>query len=51
MATALWGMDFVSDVLFNGRRFRLLTVVDHYTHECLAEAMTRLVAQRLAGGD
>lgn len=55
----LWGMDFVSDALFDGRRFRLLTVVDHFTHECLdivadqslrgehvADAMVRLVAQR-----
>ena len=52
-------MDFVSDALLDGRRFRLLTVVDHFTHECLAivtgqslrgehvaEAMMRLVAQR-----
>lgn len=29
-------MDFVSDALFNGRRFRALTVVDAYTRECLA---------------
>ncbi len=55
----LWGMDFVSDALFDGRRFRLLTVVDHFTRERLdilvdqslrgehvAEAMTRLVAER-----
>ena len=52
-------MDFVSDALFDGRRFRMLTVVDHLIHECLAivvdqslrgehvaEAMTRLAAQR-----
>ena len=31
----LWGMDFVSDALFDGRRFRLLPVLDHFTHECL----------------
>ena len=55
----LRAMDFVSDALFDGRRFRALTIVDHFTHECLgivvdqslrgehvAEAMTRLVAQR-----
>ena len=55
----LWGMDFVSDALFDGRRFRTLTIVDHFTHECLgivvdqslrgehvAEAMTRLVVER-----
>jgi putative transposase len=26
----LWGMDFVEDALFNGDRFRMLTVVDNY---------------------
>jgi putative transposase len=29
-------MDFVSDALFNGKRFRALTVVDLSTRECLA---------------
>ena len=24
----IWGMDFVSDALFDGRRLRLLTVID-----------------------
>ncbi|WOB24490.1 DDE-type integrase/transposase/recombinase [Xanthomonas dyei] len=50
---------FVSDALFDGGRFRLLPVLDQFTHECLdivadqsmraddvAEAVTRLVAQR-----
>ncbi len=32
----VWAMDFVSDALFNGKRFRALTVVDAYTRECLA---------------
>ncbi len=31
-----WSMDFVSDSLFNGSRFRVLTVVDNYSRECLA---------------
>ncbi len=31
-----WTMDFVSDALFNGRRFRALTVMDQFTRECLA---------------
>ena len=31
-----WRMDFVSDSLFNGRRFRALTVVDNFSRECLA---------------
>ncbi len=29
-------MDFVADALFNGRRFRILTVVDRHTREALA---------------
>ena len=33
--TGVWGMDFVSDALFDGRRLRLLTVIDLYTRECL----------------
>ncbi|WP_413727629.1 IS3 family transposase [Sodalis sp. RH19] len=31
-----WSMDFVADNLFNGRRFRALTVVDNFSRECLA---------------
>lgn len=31
-----WSMDFVSDSLFNGSRFRVLTVVDNYSRECIA---------------
>jgi putative transposase len=31
-----WSIDFVSDGLANGRRFRCLNVVDDYTRECLA---------------
>lgn len=31
-----WSMDFVADSLFNGRRFRALTVVDNWSRECLA---------------
>jgi putative transposase len=29
-----WGMDFVSDSLVDGRTFRALAIVDHYTREC-----------------
>jgi putative transposase len=32
----LWSMDFVSDALFDGRRFRALTVVDTFTRDALA---------------
>ena len=28
-----WSMDFVSDSLYDGRRFRVLTLVDHFTRE------------------
>lgn len=31
-----WSMDFVCDQLFNGTRFRFLTVVDIFSRECLA---------------
>ncbi|HEX7908980.1 MAG TPA: IS3 family transposase [Paraburkholderia sp.] len=31
-----WSMDFVSDGLAYGRRFRCLNVVEYYTRECLA---------------
>jgi putative transposase len=31
-----WGMDFVSDSLTDGRTFRALAIIDHYTRECLA---------------
>lgn len=29
-----WSMDFVQDVLQDGRRFRILTVVDDFSREC-----------------
>ncbi len=31
-----WSMDFVSDALFNGQRFRTLTLIDVFSRECLA---------------
>ncbi len=31
----VWRIDFISDALFDGRRLRLLTVIDLYTRECL----------------
>jgi putative transposase len=30
-----WSIDFVSDQLANGRRFRILTAVDHVSRECV----------------
>ena len=32
----IWSMDFVADALFDGRKLRMLTVVDLFTRECLA---------------
>ena len=34
-ANQRWSMDFVSDRLADGRWFRILTIVDQYTRECL----------------
>ena len=31
-----WSMDFVMDQLFDGRKFRALTVVDNFSRKCLA---------------
>ena len=58
-ANQRWAMDFVADRFANGLRFRVLTVVDLYTRECLAlhvdrsiggemvaAALDRVVAQR-----
>ena len=31
-----WSLDFVSDALADGRRFRILCVIDDFSRECLA---------------
>ena len=31
-----WSLDFVSDAFTDGRRFRILAIVDDFTRECLA---------------
>ena len=31
-----WSLDFISDQFTDGRRFRILAVVDDYTRECLS---------------
>jgi putative transposase len=54
-----WSLDFMADCLFDGRRFRVLTIVDNFSRESLAiepgqhlkgehvvEVMDRLVAER-----
>lgn len=43
----IWGMDFVSDKLFNGRKIRILPVIDICSRECLALH----VAHRISGTD
>lgn len=43
-----WSMDFMSDELFNGRRIKLLTLVDNFTRESLAiELDTHLGGHRV----
>lgn len=54
-----WSMDFVADQLATGRRFRALTVIDHFSRECVlieaavslpaikvTEALDRVMAER-----
>ena len=54
-----WSMDFMSDNLADGRKIRLLTIVDNFSRECLAldvaagfkgtdvaQALTRIVGER-----
>jgi putative transposase len=44
-----WSLDFVSDALADGRRFRVLAIVDDFTRECLAlVADTSLSGTRVA---
>jgi putative transposase len=33
-----WSLDFLSDAMTDGRRFRVLAIVDDFTRECLALA-------------
>jgi putative transposase len=43
-----WAVDFVSDVMHAGRTFRVFSVVDGFTRECLAlEVDTSMGSQRL----
>src|SRR3712207_7172883 len=38
----VWSYDFVEDRTHDGRKFRMLNVVDEFTHECLDRKSTRL---------
>ena len=47
-ANQVWSVDFMSDALSSGRRFRMLNIVDDYTRECLAiEVDTSLSGSRV----
>jgi putative transposase len=41
-----WSLDFVCDVLADGRRFRVLVVVDDFTRECLALVVDTSISGR-----
>jgi len=44
----MWSMDFVTDSLITGRKFRALTIIDNYTRECPAiEVDTSLGGRRV----
>ena len=45
-ANQRWSLDFVSDVLADGRRFRVLVVVDDFTRECLALVVDTSISGR-----
>lgn len=43
-----WSLDFVADTLVNGRRLRILTLVDDFTRACLGLVVdTSLTGPRL----
>lgn len=37
----VWSYDFVEDKTMDGRKFRILNIIDEYTHECLASLPRR----------
>lgn len=44
-----WSMDFVSDQLATGRRFRVLNVVDDYSRECIGQIVdTSITGERVS---
>jgi putative transposase len=45
-ANQRWSLDFVSDVLADGRRFRVLVIVDDFTRECLALVVDTSISGR-----
>ncbi len=48
-ANQRWSLDFVADTLTDGRRFRILCVIDDFSRECLATvADNALSGERVA---
>lgn len=46
----LWSMDFLQDALYDGRKIRLLPIIDTYTRECFRiEVDTSICGKRVAG--
>lgn len=48
MPNARWSVDFVHDQLADGRRLRILNVVDDVTQECLAAVVDTSISGRRA---
>jgi putative transposase len=45
----LWSMDFVADQLSNGRRFRILNIVDEYSREVLGQLVSTSISGQQVG--
>ena len=44
----IWSVDFVQDRLFRGRRYRMLTIIDEYTRQCMTvNAQFQLTSQEV----
>jgi len=43
-ANQRWSLDFVSDALIDGRRFRILCVIDDFSRECLATVVDNSIS-------
>jgi len=47
----VWAMDFISDQLADGRRLRVLPIIDVHTRECLAIEVDTILDGRTRGSD
>jgi putative transposase len=43
-ANQRWSLDFVSDTLVDGRRFRILCIIDDFSRECLAAVVDNSIS-------